>query len=362
MSEKRMRLRPTPSRRPCPTCEFDVAEGVKHLSSEQLEALTASFRAWTNKPARPSTQQSRARVWLIFLMLRYSAARLGETLSLDDLKDIDLERKVVRFGGSKEEDAEPREILMPEELAQEIAAFFESPLSTGLRGAVFHMDGGYIRRKFYERAAECGVPQELANPRVLRHTRAIELLRNGAPLPVAQNILGHSTVNLTAHYLSFSGDDLRSIVHYYLNRENRMKTSARNSFIGKVVRVNADSLLAEVEVAAIGGHKIVSVITKESMVSLGIVVGMPLIATVKAPMVIVVKEQDEQKSSMRNRLKGVVSRINENNVAAEVVVTLPDGTDVCALITAESVRKLALKPKDVVWAMFKAFSVVLNAD
>jgi molybdate transport system regulatory protein len=362
LPQKKLKQRPAPRRRNCPTCDFEVAEGVKHLSAEQLEALTASFRAWKNKPARPSTQQSRARVWLIFLMLRYSAARLGETLAIDDVKDIDLERKIVRFGGSTQEDAQPREILLPEELVRELAEFFESPLSAGMRGAVFHMDGGYIRRKFYERAAESGIPQELSNPRVLRHTRAIELLRNGAPLPVAQNILGHSTVNLTAHYLSFSGDDLRSIVHYYLNRENRMKTSARNSFIGKVSRVNADSLLAEVEVTAFGGHKIVSVITKESMNSLGIVQGMPLIATVKAPMVIVVKEQDEQKSSMRNRLKGVISRINQSQVAAEVVVTLPEGTDVCALITAESVKKLELKPGDVVWAMFKAFSVVLNAD
>jgi molybdate transport system regulatory protein len=362
LHEKKTRARQALGRRPCPTSEFDVAEGVKFLDAVRLEALTESFRAWAHSPARPTTRLSRTRVWLIYLLLRYTGARLGEVLALDELRDIDLERGVVRFGGDKDGEALAREILLPDEVARALSVFLNDPAAASLRGAALRMDGGYIRRKFYERAAACSIPQELANPRVLRHTRAIELLRSGAPLPVVQNILGHSSVNLTAQYLSFPDEDIRAIVHYYLNKEKRMKTSARNAFYGKVTRLVADQLLAEVEITTAGGHQIVSVITKESMRNLGISVGLPLIATVKAPMVIVVKESDEQKTSMRNRLKGAVVRISEGAVAAEVVVLLEDGTEVCALITEESVKKLDLKPGDVVWTMFKAFSVVLNAD
>lgn len=141
-----------------------------------------------------------------------------------------------------------------------------------------------------------------------------------------------------------------------------MKTSARNSFTGKVTALRQGMILSEVELTTASGYQVVSVITKESFDRLGIKEGDGLTATIKASLVIIVKEPQAGKTSMRNRFAGKIARLNQGMIAAEVVVSLGDGTEVCALITDESVKKLDLKVGDDVWAMFKAFSVVLNAD
>ena len=103
-------------------------------------------------------------------------------------------------------------------------------------------------------------------------------------------------------------------------------------------------------------------ITKESFDNLGIALGKTMTATIKAPNVILVKEPESGKTSARNRFKGKIVRINEGQIAAEVVVKIADGTDVCALITDVSVKNLDLKVGDEVWTLFKVFAVVLNAD
>jgi len=141
-----------------------------------------------------------------------------------------------------------------------------------------------------------------------------------------------------------------------------MKTSARNAFSGPVTAIKHGKILSEVELTTPSGNKVVSVITTESFHHLGIVEGLPMTATIKAPNVIILKEPQAGRTSARNRYHGKIVRINEGMIAAEVVVALPDGTNVCALITDESVKKLELKVGDEVWTLFKVFAVVLNAD
>ncbi|WP_231038949.1 TOBE domain-containing protein, partial [Nitratidesulfovibrio oxamicus] len=342
---------------PCPAQSFEVPEGVKHLTSEQLDELTATFLAWFGAASTPVQRRSRGRLWIAFLMLRHGALRLGEVLALDDAADLDPVRQqvIVRGHGG-------REIQMPGPVMREVQGVLDDPMMFGLRGRVFRMDQGYVRRKFYERAAECSIPKEYLNPRVIRHSRAVELLRGGVPLKIVQGILGHQSMNQTASYLRFSDDDVRRIVHHYLNKETRMKTSARNAFTGRVTSVVRDGLLVEVELTTNSGLKVVSVITEESAQNLGVSTGKVMTATVKAPWVILAREENRLKTSARNRYAGKVARVNRSEIAAEVVVDLPEGTTVCALLTVESVKTLDLAPGTDILVMFKAFSVILNVE
>lgn len=342
---------------PCPAQSFEVPEGVKHLTSEQLDELTATFLAWFGAASTPVQRRSRGRLWVAFLMLRHGALRLGEVLALDDAADLDPVRQqvIVRGHGG-------REIQLPGPVMREVQRVLDDPMMFGLRGRVFRMDQGYVRRKFYERAAECSIPKEYLNPRVIRHSRAVELLRGGVPLKIVQGILGHQSMNQTANYLRFSDDDVRRIVHHYLNKETRMKTSARNAFTGRVTSVVKDGLLVEVELTTNSGLKVVSVITEESAQNLGVSTGRVMTATVKAPWVILAREENRLKTSARNRYAGKVARVNLSEIAAEVVVDLPEGTTVCALLTVESVKILDLAPGTDILVMFKAFSVILNVE
>jgi molybdate transport system regulatory protein len=348
--------------KPCPARFFSVPGDVKHLDTGQLEELTAAFRAWAARAGRPDVRLSRGRILLIYLLLRHCGAKLGEVLGLDDRADFDLDAGVVRLGGDKDGDALPREVKLPQAVAEELARTLDDPAFVAMRGAVFRMDGGYVRRKFYERGQECGLPKELSNPRILRHSRAVELLRGGVPLTIVQTILGHGTVNLTAHYLSFTQEDIKTLVSYYIHKEARMKTSARNTFTGQVSRVRVGAILAEVTLVTPAGHQLVSVITNESLEKLDIREGVLATASIKAPLVILVKDDEAPTSSMRNRFFGKIARINEGTIAAEVVVTADADTEICALITDESVKRLDLKVGDPIWAMFKAFSVVLGVE
>ena len=85
------------------------------------------------------------------------------------------------------------------------------------------------------------------------------------PLPVVQRMLGHSTLNVTASYVDFSDDDMRQVAKYFIEKESRRKTSARNSFFGKISSIRKGDIQAKVEMITIGGDKVTTVITNDSL-------------------------------------------------------------------------------------------------
>lgn len=330
------------------------------MDSLQIESLTETFRIWLKKSPRQFTQKSRSRVWLIYLLLRYTGARLGEILSLDDRTDLDLERNIVKLG--KGEGGPEREVQLPDLVVRELRAFLENSDNQDIRGAVFEMDQGFIRRKFYERAREAALPRELVNPTVLRKSRAIELLRSDVPLTVVQSMLGQSTSNLTASYLDYSDDDIQRIIGQFIQKEARHRTSARNSFHGKITGIRRGDVQSEVELTTLSGNKVCAVITTGSLETLELSKDGMATAIVKAPWVVVSKGDQPPRTSARNRYLGRVIKVNEGKVASEVVVELPDGTHICSILTEESVKNLGLAAGDQAWVMFKALSVIVVVD
>ncbi len=66
-----------------------------------------------------------------------------------------------------------------------------------------------------------------------------------------------------------------------------MKISARNVLKGKVVRVTAGAINAEIVIELTGGDQIISMITKESAEKLGLAKGKEVYAVIKASNVMV---------------------------------------------------------------------------
>jgi molybdate transport system regulatory protein len=339
---------------------FFVPEGVKHLDTLDLTRLTEAFTSWATSARRADSGASRRRVRLIYLVIRHTGARLGEVLAVDDRRDIDLTRGVIVFSP---QDGQPgREVRLSEELARELSEALADPRLAPWRGRLLNLDQGFVRRKFYERAAACGLQKDMANPSALRRSRGIELMRQGAPLLVVQGILGHSTPVLTASYLDFSEKDRRRIERRVLDAESRRKTSARNAFYGKVVRVRKGDVQSVVEVATLGGHRLSSVITNASLTTLNIRPGVFLTAEIKAPWVVITAGDAPPATSAENVFAGVVEQVTNGELTGEVLVRLADGTRLCSAVTAESVRTLGLSPGDPAFASCNAFAVVLRAD
>lgn len=336
-----------------------VAPGVRFLDTVQLEELSRCFERWVGSARGPATRRARGRVRQVFLVLRATGARLGETLAIDDRTDIDFDRCAVFF---RDGQGARRSVQLPREVAGELRAFAADPWNAALRGGIFAMDQGHVRRKFQEVGALCALPRELCNPTVLRRSRAIELLRGGIPVKIVQNILGVSTSQLLANFLDFSSDEMKTIVEHQILKETSRKTSARNTFFGKVTAIRRGDIQSEVTLATLGGFTVLAVITNGSLKNMGLRTGVCATAIIKAPWVILGKRGAHAPLSAENIFPGVAATVLQGEIMAEVTVALADQTRMCAILTGESLKTLDLKPQDAVDVMFTAASVILLAE
>ena len=224
------------------------------------------------------------------------------------------------------------------------------------------MDPGHVRRKFYERASDSGFPPAMGAPESIRRSRAIELMQSNMPLPVVQKMLGHSTLNVTASYVNFSDADMQQVAKHFIEKESLRKTSARNSFFGKISSIKKGDIQAKVEMITLSGDRVTTIITRDSLSRLGLKMGSLITAEVKAPWVILQKSDKEPESSAENRFLGTIVRINKGEITTEYVVRISDGTELCSIVTTASTQQIGFKQNDRVWGMFNSYSVVLHTD
>jgi molybdate transport system regulatory protein len=185
---------------------------VEHLDSEQIRRLTDAFRTWFESAPSLYIRRVRGRYWVTFLTLRFTGARIGEVLSLNDAIDIDFSQGEIQITINTDVSVRRSRRVIP--VPREIIAWLDSYVSEfpKMRGRVFALDQGNFRREFYKRAEEAEIPRELSHPHILRHTRAVELLRAGVPLPTVRDLLGHTLLSTTAMYLQQQEIAIRKIL------------------------------------------------------------------------------------------------------------------------------------------------------
>ncbi|WP_235619931.1 TOBE domain-containing protein [Megalodesulfovibrio gigas] len=346
-----------PRHKPCPARAFSVPDGITYLNTREMDALAEAFRQWRDAARTPLQRRSRSRMLAVYLILRHTGMKLGEVLAMDDRRDLDPARSAILVHGSRE-----REAPLPKAVAEELDRLFDDPLMAGLRGEILRLDQGYVRKQFLAMAAASGLPRGSLNPQTIRHSRAVELLRSGLPLPLVQSVLGHKDITLTAQYVAFNDRAAATLIDQTIKSASVMKTSARNAFPGTVSAIRSGSLLTEVELTTDSGLRIVSVITNESARHLDIEPGKYMAALVKAPWVVLLRQEEQPRTSARNVFCGTISAVQVGEIAAEVAVTLADGTVVTSLVTDESVNALDLKVGQPICALIKAFSVILSLE
>lgn len=328
------------------------------LDIAQLEQLEQSFRAWVAAAIRRDVQHSRRRILLIFLLIRQTGAKLSEVLALNPHTDITEQTLCIRHpeGG---EAACQRSIAISESLAKEIQQALNEPDFSQSLTNCFAVDPAFVRRKFYERAEACGIAKHMAGPEMIRRARAVELMQSNMPLPAVQKLLGHSTPNLTTAHLSYSDDELQRVTRYHLEREACRRTSARNSFYGKITTIKRGDVQALVTLTTPVGHRVTTIITLESLDRLGLQVGRLVTAEVKAPWVML-QPFHAQGCTADNHFQGTVVRINAGKVTAEYVVRIDDSTELCAMVSREGAAHLSLQVGDPAWVLFNCFAVILH--
>lgn len=164
-------------------------------------------------------------------------------------------------------------------------------------------------------------------------------------------------------FLKRLSDGMADFDHFnQLMRRLSMKSSARNQFVGKVVRVTPGAVNGEVVLDIGDGQQIVSIITNESIEELKLKKGREAYALIKASSPILMVEDTPLRSSARNRLCGTVVSCVEGAVNGEVGLELAGGKRLTAIITNESIRSLGLKEGVRACALIKASSVILAVN
>jgi site-specific recombinase XerD len=134
--------------------------------------------------------------------------RISEALSLE-LRDVDLDAGTVRVRHGKGDKS--RTVGIDEQTAALLARWLDRRRTLGDRGPgarapIFctlhggHIDASYIRRLLPRLAAKAGVERRV-HAHGLRHTHAAELAREGTPINIIRDDLGHTSLAVTDRYL-----------------------------------------------------------------------------------------------------------------------------------------------------------------
>lgn len=352
---------------------ISTSEQSQLLEPDQLSRLEQAFRQWTAKAGK-GRALSRNRILVVFLLIRYTGAKLNEVLSLDAKRDIKLEERLVYYGGGESEAEDRREIQISRELAESINGFLklaadspheekdiEREKKTDLQRP-FAIDPAYVRRQFYERGKDCGLDPKRSGPEMIRKARGLELMRNNVPLPVVQRLLGHSSPNLTASHVTFSEEDMRQVARWFVEKESGRKTSARNAFFGKVNSLARGDVQSLVEIVTPEGFHVSTMITNSSAERLGLKPGRLASAEIKAPWLILEDAGRPGRSSADNTCEGVIAKVYMGAVNVECEVRIHEKLKLCAILSTPGFQALGLGIGDKVRVLFSCYAVILHVD
>lgn len=162
-------------------------------------------------------------------------------------------------------------------------------------------------------------------------------------------------------------DDLDAVL---LLQRLVVKTSARNQVFGSIIAIQAGAVNAEVTVRLKGGEQVVTSIAQTSLGDLGLQVGADAVLLINSDDITLTLDADANRLpasapvsmqwSARNRLPCRVLRIQQNELDTEVIVLLPGGETLIAMVTPESVQDQFLIPGRPVLAMFKSNAPILG--
>lgn len=157
-----------------------------------------------------------------------------------------------------------------------------------------------------------------------------------------------------------NADNLERLLN--LMRRISMRISAKNICYGRICDIRRGNLLAEVAIALKSGHRILSIITVESVESLGLIVGEDAYAVIKSSSVLVSSDIEGLKISAGNLLRGRVVSIRTDAVMSEVILDIGGGDTIAATVSAGGAQGLNLSEGEEACAIIDASNIIIGID
>ena len=139
-----------------------------------------------------------------------------------------------------------------------------------------------------------------------------------------------------------------------------LRTSARNQLPGRITRLDAGAVNDTVHIALAGGQTLTAQVTRGSSLELGLAAGRQVVALIKASWLALATPDAATGIAVANRLQGEILRLTPGAVNSEVIVQLPGGNTLCAMVDNDSIASLQLQPGSDVSALFSAQNVILG--
>jgi site-specific recombinase XerD len=181
-----------------------VQEQIKPLSAEELTALLV-------EPNRKTFVGLRD-IALMALMVD-TGLRVSETLSIR-LGDLDTRARAITVVGKGDK---PRTVFYGERVAVALRDYLRRRARRGSEDLLFVSSLGeqLLRFAIVERMRDygyaAGIRGKRVSPHTLRHTFAVNWLKNGGDTLSLQRLLGHSSPAMTTRYVNFATADLAEL-------------------------------------------------------------------------------------------------------------------------------------------------------
>ncbi|VVE63388.1 molybdenum-dependent transcriptional regulator [Pandoraea captiosa] len=139
-----------------------------------------------------------------------------------------------------------------------------------------------------------------------------------------------------------------------------LQTSARNQLHGTITAIRRSGVNDEVTLTLPGGEAITASLTHHSTQSLGLTVGGHAFALIKAPWIEMARGADLAGLPTANRLAGTVEGVTDEGGQAEVILALPGGSRLAAVMPHETLTARGLTAGAGATAAFAAASVIIG--
>ena len=188
----------------------DIAVKVKLLRvpKKNIEVLTNEEVREFIKGIDVSTYPGFRDFTLCLLMLD-SGVRISEGLSLT-IKDIDLRKKLITIRGEEAKTRKERVIPISNKTSKFLKELIGVASGTDCDYVFQAKCGGFldsrvVQKKFQKYCKKANIKRRIT-PHLFRHTFASNFIRDGGDPFTLQRILGHSTMEMTRHYVHQNTD------------------------------------------------------------------------------------------------------------------------------------------------------------
>jgi len=183
------------------------APEIQPLTQEEIKSLLGSF---------DQTKPTDYRNYIICLLILDTGLRVSEVRGLQ-LKDLNLVRSEISVRGKG---GKGRTVYVGRKMLQLLTDYIErwQPLIARRNDVVFPPAKGsknsmlertYLSTIVRLKMDEVGISRNNSSCHRLRHTMAINYLRNGGDVFSLQKLLGHSTLEMTKRYCTLANEDVR---------------------------------------------------------------------------------------------------------------------------------------------------------